>query len=72
MKIWIKKENLIKEVQWKIAIYLAKYKYQFIGDFKSQSVIKKSKNHSQKRELCDMKHYQLKQKIKFKAYWNDC
>lgn len=63
-----RKKNLIEEIQWKtVAHLLHDNDVIFFGDIKSHGIVKNGKNHTLNRSLMNLKFYQLKQKLLFKA-----
>lgn len=69
-RIWRRIKNLIQELHWKCANYLARnYEYIFLGDFKVKDCIKK-KNKLKgivKRILNQYAFYQFKQRLEYEC-----
>jgi putative transposase len=66
-----RKANIITDFQWKTANDLLKDNdVIFYGNIKSHGIVKNSNNPYLKRNLNDIKHYQMKQKLAYKANIN--
>jgi IS605 OrfB family transposase len=67
-KIETRKTNLINELHWKVINdMVAKNDYIFYGDIKSHDIVKNGKNRSLNRNCCDLKLYQFKERLLYKA-----
>jgi IS605 OrfB family transposase len=70
LKIEKKKSNLIKELHWKtINDILNKNDIIYYGDIKSHDIVSNEDNHNRylKRDINDLKFYQFKQRLQYKA-----
>lgn len=62
------KKNLIEELQWKTIAHLLQHNdVIFFGDIKSHGIVKNGKNHTLNKSLNNLKFFQFKQKLLFKA-----
>ena len=67
-KIEKQKKNLIEELQWKTIAHLLQHNdVIFFGDIKSHGIVKNGKNHTLNKSLNNLKFFQFKQKLQFKA-----
>ena len=63
-----KKENLINEIHWKtINSLLSLNDVIFYGDIKSHNIVNGGKNKTLNRDFNDLKFYQFKQRLQYKA-----
>lgn len=63
-----RKEHITDEIHWKtIRDMLAKVDVVFYGDIKSHGIVRHKKNHTLNRETNNLKFYQFKQRLEFKA-----
>jgi IS605 OrfB family transposase len=63
-----RKEHIIDEIHWKtIREMLAKVDVVFYGDIKSHGIVRHKKNHTLNRDTNNLKFYQFKQRLEFKA-----
>lgn len=68
IKIEKKKKNVIDELHWKtINNILKENDYIFCGDIKSHNIVRRNKNHKLNRDFNDLKFYQFKQRLQYKA-----
>lgn len=68
IKIEKKKKDIVDLLHWQTVNHLLKYNdIIFLGDIKSHNIVKGNKNKSLNRLLNDMKMYQFKQKLLYKA-----
>jgi transposase len=64
-----RKENLINELHWKtITSLLDKNDIIYYGDIKSHSIVKDGNNRTLNRDIMDLKLYQFKEKLIYKAH----
>jgi IS605 OrfB family transposase len=74
LKIEKRKSNLIEELHWKtINDLLTKNDIIYYGDIKSHDIVSNEKNHNKKlkRDFNDLKFYQFKKKLQYKATQNN-
>ena len=63
-----RKEHIIDEIHWKtIREMLEKVDVVFYGDIKSHGIVRHNKNHTLNRDTNNLKFYQFKQRLEFKA-----
>ena len=68
MKLELKKANATNELHWKSINYLTKnYDIIFIEQFDSQGFVKDGKSKSLNRNTNDLKHFQFRQRLLYKA-----
>ena len=68
MKLEIKKANATNELHWKSINYLtSNYDIIFIEKFDSQGFVKNGKNKGLNRNTNDLKHFQFRQRLLYKA-----
>lgn len=66
-----KKENLMNEIHWKtINSIIERNDVIFYGDIKSHNIVKGGKNKKLNQDFNDMKFYQFKQRLLYKASIN--
>ena len=67
-KVEIRKENLVNELHWKTIVHILKTNdFIFYGDIKSHDIVKGGKNRTLNTGMNNLKHYQFKQRLLFKA-----
>lgn len=65
-----KKTNIINELHWKTINHLLQHNdVILLGNIKSHNIVKRSRNNNCNRSFNDLKFYQFKERIKYKA---DC
>ena len=63
-----RKEHITDEIHWKtICEMLAKVDVIFYGDIKSHGIVRHKRNHTLNRDTNNLKFYQFKQRLEFKA-----
>jgi len=67
-RINLKIRNKIDDLHWKTIKYLtSNYEYVIISDFQTQQLLKTKLNSKSKRMLCILRHYNFKQRLKYKS-----
>jgi IS605 OrfB family transposase len=67
----LKKENIVNELHWKtVNSIVSKYDVIFYGDIKSHDIVTKGQNKRLNRDFNDLKFWQFKNKLEYKALVN--
>ena len=72
-KLETRKSNLVDELHWKTINHITKNNdFIFYGNIKSHNIVKKGKNRTLNRDMNNLKFYQFKERLLFKAVEKGC